>query len=177
MDPGASILARTTWRTCQVDVKISSGAWLVLHRYIRSVPPVGPLNIIDHSLSQLQCSFSPWSALRSSISTFLYGVSPFLNSICSPNVEHRILAFILALTICQFRFNFDHPQLLSYPEAFIYVIPCGMIEAITNQQIGLKYHILPKSVGFFVSIFAFSSVISELIIGYALPGRPVAMML
>lgn len=52
-----------------------------------------------------------------------------------------------------------------------------MIEAITNQQIGLKYHILPNFVGFFVSIFAFSSVISELIIGYALPGRPVAMML
>jgi OPT family small oligopeptide transporter len=42
--------------------------------------------------------------------------------------------------------------------AFVYVIPIGMIQAITNQQIGLN-------------------VITELIIGYALPGRPIAMML
>ncbi|KAJ7469724.1 oligopeptide transporter [Mycena latifolia] len=42
--------------------------------------------------------------------------------------------------------------------AFVYVIPIGMIQAITNQQVGLN-------------------VITELIIGYALPGRPVAMMM
>ncbi|KAF9235742.1 OPT oligopeptide transporter protein-domain-containing protein [Melanogaster broomeanus] len=42
--------------------------------------------------------------------------------------------------------------------AFTYVIPCGMIQAITNQQVGLN-------------------VITELIIGYAAPGRPVAMMM
>ncbi|KAF7340477.1 Sexual differentiation process protein isp4 [Mycena venus] len=42
--------------------------------------------------------------------------------------------------------------------AFTYVIPIGMIQAITNQQVGLN-------------------VITELIIGYALPGRPVAMMM
>ena len=42
--------------------------------------------------------------------------------------------------------------------AFAYVIPIGMIQAITNQQIGLN-------------------VVTELIIGYMLPGRPVAMML
>ncbi|KAJ3508146.1 hypothetical protein NLJ89_g5912 [Agrocybe chaxingu] len=42
--------------------------------------------------------------------------------------------------------------------AFFYVIPIGMIQAITNQQVGLN-------------------VITELIIGYALPGRPVAMMM
>ena len=42
--------------------------------------------------------------------------------------------------------------------AFVYIIPIGMIQAITNQQIGLN-------------------VITELIIGYMLPGRPVAMML
>ncbi|KAI6101091.1 OPT oligopeptide transporter protein-domain-containing protein [Pisolithus croceorrhizus] len=35
-------------------------------------------------------------------------------------------------------------------ESFTYVIPCGMIQAITNQQVGLKY---------------------------ALPGRPIAMMM
>ena len=42
--------------------------------------------------------------------------------------------------------------------AFVYFIPIGMIQAITNQQVGLN-------------------VITELIIGYALPGRPIAMMM
>jgi OPT family small oligopeptide transporter len=42
--------------------------------------------------------------------------------------------------------------------AAVYVIPVGIIQAITNQQIGLN-------------------VITELIVGYMLPGRPVAMML
>lgn len=42
--------------------------------------------------------------------------------------------------------------------AFVYVIPIGMIQAITNQQVGLN-------------------VITELVIGYALPGRPIAMMM
>jgi len=52
-----------------------------------------------------------------------------------------VWAFVLALII-----------------AFTYVIPIGMIQAITNQQVGLN-------------------VITELIIGYALPGRPIAMMM
>lgn len=52
-----------------------------------------------------------------------------------------VWAFVLALVI-----------------AYIYVIPIGMIQAITNQQIGLN-------------------VVTELVIGYALPGKPVAMML
>ncbi|KAI0044897.1 OPT oligopeptide transporter [Auriscalpium vulgare] len=42
--------------------------------------------------------------------------------------------------------------------SFAYVVPIGMIQAITNQQVGLN-------------------VITELIIGYALPGRPIAMMM
>jgi ABC-type antimicrobial peptide transport system permease subunit len=42
--------------------------------------------------------------------------------------------------------------------AFAYVIPIGMIQAITNQTVGLN-------------------VITELIIGYALPGHPIAMMM
>lgn len=42
--------------------------------------------------------------------------------------------------------------------SFVYVIPIGIIQAITNQQVGLN-------------------VITELIIGYALPGRPIAMMM
>ncbi|KAJ7129479.1 small oligopeptide transporter [Mycena epipterygia] len=42
--------------------------------------------------------------------------------------------------------------------AFVYIIPIGMIQAITNQQVGLN-------------------VITELVIGYALPGHPIAMMM
>ncbi|KAJ7715718.1 small oligopeptide transporter [Mycena maculata] len=42
--------------------------------------------------------------------------------------------------------------------ALLYVIPIGMIQAITNQQIGLN-------------------VITELLVGFILPGRPVAMMI
>lgn len=52
-----------------------------------------------------------------------------------------VWAFVLALVI-----------------AFLYIIPIGMIQAITNQQVGLN-------------------VITELVIGYALPGRPIAMMM
>ncbi|THH12088.1 hypothetical protein EW145_g232 [Phellinidium pouzarii] len=47
---------------------------------------------------------------------------------------------------------------LSLIISFFYTVPIGMIQAITNQQVGLN-------------------VITELIIGYALPGRPVAMMM
>jgi len=42
--------------------------------------------------------------------------------------------------------------------AGIYVIPVGMITALTNQQVGLN-------------------VLTEFIIGYGLPGRPIPMML
>jgi len=52
-----------------------------------------------------------------------------------------VWAFVLALII-----------------AFFYVIPIGMIQAITNQQVGLN-------------------VITELIIGFILPGHPIAMMM
>jgi OPT family oligopeptide transporter len=40
----------------------------------------------------------------------------------------------------------------------VFIVPIGVIKAITNTQVGLN-------------------VISELIIGYALPGRPIAMMM
>ncbi|KAJ8518202.1 hypothetical protein ONZ45_g4707 [Pleurotus djamor] len=42
--------------------------------------------------------------------------------------------------------------------AIVYVVPIGMIQAMTNRQVGLN-------------------VITELIIGYLLPGRPIAMMI
>ena len=42
--------------------------------------------------------------------------------------------------------------------AAFYIVPAGMIQAITNQQIGLN-------------------VITELVAGYILPGKPLAMMI
>ncbi|PAV19744.1 OPT oligopeptide transporter [Pyrrhoderma noxium] len=71
------------------------------------------------------------------VSMFVFGVI----SIEVWPTQFPVWAFVLALVI-----------------AFFYIIPIGMIQAITNQQVGLN-------------------VITELIIGYALPGRPVAMML
>jgi OPT family small oligopeptide transporter len=71
------------------------------------------------------------------ISMFVFGVI----SIEVWDTKFPVQYFILALVI-----------------SFVYVIPIGMIQAITNQQVGLN-------------------VITELIIGYALPGRPVAMMM
>ncbi|KAG6897986.1 hypothetical protein C0992_007940 [Termitomyces sp. T32_za158] len=71
------------------------------------------------------------------LSMFVFGVV----SIEVWETKFPVQYFILALVI-----------------AFVYIIPIGMIQAITNQQVGLN-------------------VITELIIGYALPGHPVAMML
>ncbi|KAI5123186.1 hypothetical protein M0805_003953 [Coniferiporia weirii] len=71
------------------------------------------------------------------LSMFVFGII----SIEVWPTQFPVWAFILALII-----------------AFVYIIPIGMIQAITNQQIGLN-------------------VITELVIGYALPGRPVAMMM
>jgi len=71
-------------------------------------------------------------------------VAMFIFGAVSIEVWHTqmpIWAFVLALII-----------------AFVYIIPIGMIQAITNQQVGLN-------------------VITELIIGYALPGKPIAMMM
>ncbi|KAK7052416.1 glutathione transporter 1 [Favolaschia claudopus] len=48
--------------------------------------------------------------------------------------------------------------ILALVVALIYVIPVGMIQAITNRQIGLN-------------------VITELLVGFILPGRPLAMMI
>jgi len=71
-------------------------------------------------------------------------VSQFVFAVISLEVWHTefpIYAFIICLII-----------------SFVYTIPIGMIQAITNQQIGLN-------------------VITELIVGYWLPGKPLTMML
>jgi len=52
-----------------------------------------------------------------------------------------------------------------------------MIQAITNQQVGLKYVIIHHQIFKYQKANMNFSVITELIIGYALPGNPLAMML
>lgn len=47
--------------------------------------------------------------------------------------------------------------LLAISIAAFYIVPAGMIQAITNQQIGLN-------------------VITELVAGYTIPGKPLALM-
>lgn len=72
-----------------------------------------------------------------------HSVTMFTFSVISLEVWHTqfpIYAFIVALLI-----------------AFVYTIPIGMIQAITNQQVGLN-------------------VITELIIGYWLPGKPLVRL-
>ena len=78
-----------------------------------------------------------WWYLCIFISMFGFGVVAIeLN-----DTEMPVWAFCLALVV-----------------AFFYTLPIGIIQAVTNQQIGLN-------------------VITELIIGYMLPGKPLAMML
>ncbi|KAL5530115.1 hypothetical protein ACEPAF_6372 [Sanghuangporus sanghuang] len=78
-----------------------------------------------------------WWYLSVFVSMFVFGVI----AIELWDTKMPVWALVLALLI-----------------SFFYVIPIGMIQAITNQQIGLN-------------------VITELIVGYALPGRPTCMML
>jgi len=78
-----------------------------------------------------------WWYLCIFISMFGFGVIAIeLN-----DTEMPVWAFCLALLV-----------------AFFYTLPIGIIQAVTNQQIGLN-------------------VITELVIGYLLPGKPLAMML
>lgn len=91
------------------------------------------------------CSFFfSLSTLANHLICIYLAVAMFVFGIISIEVWHSqmpVWAFILALLI-----------------SFAYTIPIGMIQAITNIQVGLN-------------------VITELIVGYALPGRPIAMMM
>ncbi|KAF4607458.1 hypothetical protein EYR38_001530 [Pleurotus pulmonarius] len=99
-----------------------------------------------------------------------YGLS-FLS--ITATITHAIIYFWKPIQV-QFKRSLReqpdiHAQLMSnysqVPEwyyacifALVYIVPIGMIQAITNRQIGLN-------------------VVTELIIGYMLPGRPIAMMI
>jgi hypothetical protein len=71
-----------------------------------------------------------------------------------------VWAFVLAFTIgACFPLRCAFPQASPFVySALVFVVPIGIIRATTNTQVELN-------------------VISELIIGYALPGRPIAMMM
>lgn len=71
--------------------------------------------------------------------------------------------------------GFSRQRLTSPTAAFVYTVPIGMIQAITNQQIGLKCVV--SIIKCEQSLIMVNSVITELVIGYALPGRPIAMMM
>ncbi|KAF7301839.1 OPT oligopeptide transporter [Mycena indigotica] len=58
--------------------------------------------------------------------------------------------------------------------AFVYVIPIGMIQAITNQQVGLN--VITELIIGFVHFAAPLQPVNE-DVSYALPGHPVAMMM
>ncbi|KAK0566473.1 hypothetical protein OC844_000696 [Tilletia horrida] len=75
------------------------------------------------------------------IGTFVFSLALGFGATLGWPTQHPAWALILALVI-----------------AAIYTMPIGIIQAITNQQVGLN-------------------VITEFIIGYMLPGRPVAMMI
>jgi len=71
-----------------------------------------------------------------------------------------IIAFILAVITIEV-FDTQLPVwalLLALVIAIIFLVPIGMIQAITNQSIAMQ-------------------VLAELLVGYVLPGRPVAMMI
>jgi hypothetical protein len=90
-----------------------------------------------------------------SVTMFVFGVV----AIEVWNTQFPVWAFLFALVICAFYLTFVVRELNNRCVlALVYTVPIGVIQAITNQQVGLN-------------------VISELIIGYALPGRPIAMML
>ncbi|KAG2088568.1 OPT oligopeptide transporter protein-domain-containing protein [Suillus discolor] len=75
-------------------------------------------------------------------------------------VQSRLLMFVIGVISIEL-WHTEFPVwafVLSLTIAFFYVIPIGMVQAITNQQVGLN-------------------VITELVVGYALPGKPIAMMM
>ena len=90
-----------------------------------------------------------------------------------------IWALIIALAICELCL-INVPTIIDVEAdercryvAAVYVIPIGMIQAITNRQIGLKYVATVcdgdgACLGF--PDVVFYSVISELIVGFMIPG-------
>ena len=94
-----------------------------------------------------------------SVTTFVFGVI----AIEVWNTQLPVWAFALALLICTppryFFVVLVFPEFhIYYVLAFVCTVPAGVIMATTNQEFGLN-------------------VITELTIGYVLPGRPIANMI
>ena len=68
------------------------------------------------------------------VSMFVFGII----SIEVWNTQFPVWAFVLALIICALPSPPEFRNLFDMSLAFVYTIPIGMIQAITNQQIGLK---------------------------------------
>jgi OPT family oligopeptide transporter len=94
--------------------------------------------------------------ISSEVSMFVLGVV----AIEVWETQLPIWTFVLALGIRAFTKPDSNSfrVLIFICSAFIFIVPIGVIQAMTNQQVGLN-------------------VITELIVGYILPGRPTAMML
>lgn len=59
----------------------------------------------------------------------------------------------------------------SFALALVYVVPIGMIQAVTNRQVGLKWVVLTVLGNLDVRLKGVRfSVVTELIIGYMIPG-------
>ncbi|KAF5345476.1 hypothetical protein D9756_011370 [Leucocoprinus leucothites] len=89
---------------------------------------------------------------------FMFAFGVITITIWTPNFQCKTTQSHLAVFSFQTSIPFRQYFILALVVSFFYVIPVGMIQAITNQQVGLN-------------------MVSELIIGYALPGRPIAMMM
>ena len=90
-----------------------------------------------------------------------------------------IWALVVALAICELCLEcvYNYRRLEADERfrnvAVVYVIPIGMIQAITNRQIGLKYVATFCDGDDACLVFpnvVFYSVISELIVGFMIPG-------
>jgi hypothetical protein len=97
--------------------------------------------------------------------------------------EMTIWALVIALLICKFCLDRIDKRLqvpLScFILALVYVVPIGMIQAVTNRQVGLKWvsTIVVKAGGILLKRFACNSVVTELIVGYMLPGVSLSLCL
>ena len=111
-----------------------------------------------------------WSCLLSGLSVSRFGRLTFL----SGDLYSLLQSVSLMSSWIRLRWS------LFILQAFFYIIPIGMIQAITNQQVGLKY-VFSCICDYLRTSFTEShvvySVIAELIVGYLLPGKPIAMMM
>ena len=92
------------------------------------------------------------------------------------HTQLSVWGLLVAVLICMCKPSIWYHTFSHCYIALTFIIPIGMIQAITNQQIGLKYVYLCLSSHNIFLTYTLLSVISELIGGYAFPNRPIANM-